>query len=283
MFRFQFFLRLLALLAVLMPTQGVAQSVPDVPVDAPLDIDPSSLSDEELLALLTQLERQRRVGPRQVGIFGIPSGFAPPKGLGFAAAALTNRRDRGRVGDWDASLALGFGLGDADTGIAIAPVIDITSVTPNHFGSSGKISVKLSRTLPMPDGWRGAAAIDLQNLVTWGDSNVLDRTWSLSASAIRLTRPDRRNPLMFSFGYGTGVSDRGTDNGFFAGLGAGLSEHYGVSLGWYGDEAIGAINLWPDFSENLQISLGIGDMTDRVSGRRLLLAVSVARSFRQRR
>lgn len=273
--------RFLALLSLVMWSQSaLAQALPEpatVTAAPPLPVDPSKLSDQELLDLLEQLEAQRRGVPRPVSLFGIPSGFGAPRGLGFAALSATNRRDRGRAGAWDASLAFGIGFGDADRGIGITPVIDITSVTPYHFGSSGKIGVKLSRNIDFGGGWRGAVGLDLHNLVTWGDSRVLDPGWSLAVSAIRTTASGM--PVLLSAGYGSEVSDRGTEPGGFAGIGLGLGPRSGVSLGWYGDEAIAGVNFWPQSKRNLQISAGIGDITDRVSGRRLLLTVSVAQSL----
>lgn len=263
----------------LAPGIATGQALPDIPIAITPDLDPSTLSDAELLDLLQRLEQGRAARPRPVGIFGIPSGFGVPRGVGFAALALTNRRDRARLGDWDASIALGFGLGDPDNGIGITPTIDITSVSPRHFGSSGKLGLSLSRSLPFGPRWRGSAALDLANLVTWGDSTVLDRDWNLAVSAVRPAGAGGDMPLMISLGYGSGVSDRGTTDGFFAGVGAGLSDSFGVSLGWFGDEAIAGVNVWPGAAKNLQISLGLGDITDRVSGRRFLLAVSIALPF----
>lgn len=273
-------LRAAALCAALAAGGAAAQSLPEPPKAAPgpapaLPVDPASLSDAELLDLLARLEAQRRAQPRRVGIFGIPSGFAAPHGLGFAALSLTNRRDRGRLGAWDASLAFGLGLGDATRGIGVTPVIDITSVTPYHFGTSGKIGVKLSRNVALGAGWQGAASVDLHNILTWGDSRVLDPGASLTLSALG-TVGRSGMPILLSAGYGSDISDRGTSPGGYAGLGVGLGPRLGASLGWYGDEAIAGVNFWPPGDRNMQISVGVGDITNRISGRRLLASVSIA-------
>ncbi len=270
---------LLALLSFILWTQAaLAQALPEpAPVaNAPaLPLDPSTLTDQELLDLLAQLEAMRSSGPRRVGLFGIPSAFAAPHGLAFAALSATNRRDRGRLGAWDASLAFGIGLGDATRGIGVTPVIDITSVTPYHFGSSGKIGVKFTRNLTFGRGWQGAVSLDLHNIVTWGDSRVLDPGASFALSAVGAIGKSGM-PVLLSAGYGSDISNRGTEAGGFAGIGLGLTPQTGVSLGWYGDEAIAGVNFWPNGKRNVQISLGIGDMTNRVSGRRLLATVSIA-------
>ena len=254
----------------------MAQSLPDAPPVLSGDIDPASLTDAELLDILRRIEAQRQ-RPGRVAIFGIPSGFGAPKGYGFVSAAATNRRDRGRLGAWDASLAFGVGLGNATTGVGITPIVDITSVSPYHFGESGKLGIRVSRALPSRGAWQMSVAVDANNLLTWGDSNVLDTEMSIAVSAIRPGDARGRYPVMLTLGYGTGVSGIGTAPDFFAGAGVGLRRNLGLSLGWYGDEAIAGASLWPHPDRNLLISFGIGDITNAVSGRRFLMAVSFAR------
>lgn len=274
---------LYAVVLCLLALPVLAQSVPRGPNAQNLaDLDPTTLSDAELLDLLNRYEAARRGLPQRVGVFGIPSGFGAPRGLGFVSGAVTNRRDRAQIGDWDASVVLGIGLGDARRGVAVTPVLDLTSVTPHHFGESGKLSLQFSRALRLGAGWQGAVALEVQNLATWGDSRVLDRNWSVALSGIRPADGLFGRPVMLSAGWGSGVSDRSTAPGVFAGAGIGLSHRVGLSLGWYGDEAIAGAMIWPDPDKNLQISVGIGDMTGAVSGRRLLLALTLAKPFGRR-
>jgi hypothetical protein len=258
-----------------------AQTRVPLPAEAPVSLpDLSQLSDGELLDLLARLERaRRRAGP--VSVFGIPSGFGVPHGVGFAALAATNRRDRGRTGDWDASLVLGAGFGDAETGVNITPLLDVTSVSPHHFGESGKFGLRLARHLPGARQWRLSTALDLDNLLTWGDSRVLSREWSVAVSGLRAPDDSFGAPVMVSLGYGSGVSQRGTEPGGFAGIGIGVSPSGSLGLGWYGDEAIAGGSFVIPRRENVQISLGFGDITNRVSGRRLLVAMSFSRPFRR--
>lgn len=275
--------KVLVVLLCLVGLPVLAQSVPRAPSEQNLaDIDPSKLTDAELLDLLERIEAARRGLPQRVGIFGIPSGFGAARGLGFASFAATNRRDRGLVGDWDASFVLGMGFGDAVSGVAVTPVIDVTSVTPHHFGESGKLSLQFSRAMPLARKWQGAVALEFQNLATWGDSRVLDRTWSVAVSGVRPADDVFGHPVMFSAGYGSGISDRSTEPGAFAGAGIGISNNFGLSLGWYGDEAIAGAMIWPDPENSLQLSVGIGDMTNNVSGRRLLMALTLVRPFGRR-
>ena len=96
----------------------------------------------------------------------------------------------------------------------------------------------------------------------------------------RLTDDAFGAPVMVSLGYGSGVAARGTDSGAFAGVGVGVSRYASVSLGWFGDEAIAGGSFLVPGRENLQISLGVGDITNRVSGRRVLVALSFSRQLR---
>jgi hypothetical protein len=264
-----------------LPCVTLAQILPDpapshLP-EAPPAIDPAKLSDAELLDLLAQIEARRAPPPWRVGLFGANTAFVLPRGYGFVAGAATNRRDRRFPGDWDASLALGAGFGDADLGVGVMPVIDVTSVSPHHFGSSGKIGVKFSRNLAFPGAWQAAVSLDLQNLLTWGDANVLDPGWSVAFSAVH---PGGGRPVLLTAGAGSAVAGRGSDEGLFGGIGVALAPRAAASLSWFGDEAIAGLILWPEISglwgRNLQLLAGVGDITDRVDGRRLLLGVSIA-------
>lgn len=269
-----------SLLSIFVASAVMAQTMPDPAVVTPMDqdgFDPAALSDAELLDLLAQIEARRAAPPWRVGLFGANTAFALPKGYGFVSAAATNRRDRRFRGDWDASLAFGFGFGDADHGVGVMPVIDITSVTPDHFGSSGKVGVKFSRNIDFAGAWQGAASLELQNLLTWGDSDVLDPGWTVAVSAVH---SGRGRPILLTAGLGSAVAERGTEDGVFGGIGMALTPRTAASLSWFGDEAIAGLILWPDmpgaWGKNMQILAGVGDITNRVDGRRLLLAVSIA-------
>jgi len=242
------------------------------------NFDPSKLSDDELLGLLRQMEARRK-RPYRTVIMGIPSGFGAPRGLGFASLAATNRRERGRAGAWDASFAFGFGLGDAQRWVGVTPVIEITSITPSHFGSSGRVGLQFSRRFALGTKWHGATALGLKNLLTWGDSSVLDHEWNVSASSVRPADENLGVPVLVSAGYGSGVSRFGSDPGYYAGLGLGLHQNYGLSMAWYGDEAIVGASIWPIRGKNLLINLGIGDTFNNVSGRRVLLSVTFGKRF----
>ena len=262
------------LLVSILPVPAPAQTETGSAFTPAPAIDPSTLSDQDLLTLLREIE-SRRNAPKRAFILGVPLAFGSARGQAFLAAAATNRRDRRRVGDWDASLVMGFGLGDARRGIGVTPVVEITSVSPFHFGSSGRVGLSFSRRFAPVGKWQSAASLGLQNLVTWGDSNILDPEWNVTFSSIRLADSSLRFPVLVSAGYGSAVRNFGSDPGFYGGVGIGLHKSFGVSLGWYGDEAIAGASLWVGRRKNLLINAGIGDILNNVTGRRLLLTAAL--------
>lgn len=240
-------------------------------LSAQTDIDPSAMSDAELMQALAALEAPAPSG--RVSIAGIPGGFGLPAGVGHVGLGVTDRRDRRRRGDWDGSIALALGFGDADRALGVTALVEITSVSAFHFGQSGKAGLSFHRNVPLGSEWRGAVALEARNLVRWGDSAVLEPEWGLAASAVR----SGTTPVMLSLGYGSAVSDFGLEPGWTAGIGLGLSDRMGVSLAWNGDEVIGGLNLWLDQPQGLSASLQFGDMLNQQDGRRLVLSVGLTR------
>ena len=220
-----------ALILCLFAAPVLGQGRTQVPVEAVSDPDLSQLSDAELLDLLGQLERERERYPLRVDVFGIPLGFGVAPGVGFVTLLATNRRDRVWSGDWDGSITLGMGLGDPENGIGVTPILDITSVTPYHFGQSGKFGLKFSRNIALGGQWLGGVAVDFDNLITWGDAKVLDPEVNVAVSALRGAGDGLPMPLLITAGYGSGVSLRSTEPGWFGGIGLGVTHSLAVGAG----------------------------------------------------
>jgi hypothetical protein len=235
--------------------------------------DPAELSDDDLLALLGELDRMLAPAPRVAG-YGIPSAFGAPHGLVFASVSGTNRSDR-RKDIVDGSMALGFGLGDARAALSVTPYLVITSVSPRDFGDSGTLGLSLHREFDAPFG-PAAFSVGFENLVRWGDSADLDPGAYVAASGLF----EVGLPVLATVGYGSGIADSGREPGAFAGVAVGLGPRLSASLAWAGDEAIAGVTLWPESTGRLQITVGAGDVTDEVDGRRLLFSVSFARQGR---
>lgn len=239
--------------------------------DEPLLV-PAELGDAALLDLRDQIAGElARSAP--VTVVGIRSGFGQAPGLLSFGGALTNLRDR-QFDDWDASLTLTYGFGDDRAGVGVTLTADITSVSPFHFGQSGKLNLALTRRFG-PEGvpWTGSVAIGAENLAPWGDSEALETDYFAAFSWHRqgsLETP----PLMVSLGYGTGVSGGGYEPGLFGGIGVGLGQNSAASLAWNGDEAIAALTIWPDWPAGSSLSIGVGDLTNTLDARRVIIGAS---------
>jgi hypothetical protein len=255
------------ILRISAPLVGLALAAAPAPAQSP---DLSALSDAELLALLGELDRILAPVPRVAG-YGVPSGFGAPHGLFFASVSGTNRSMR-RFDRVDGSLALGFGLGDARAGVSVTPVVVVTSVSPDDFGDSGTVGLSLHRELSAPFG-PASLAVGIDSLATWGDSAGLEPGAYVALSGLF----DVGRPVLATVGYGSGIADSGRSPGGFGGLAVSLGSRASLSLAWAGDEAIGGLTLWPEDSGRVQVSIGIGDLTDEVDGRRLLFSLSYAR------
>ena len=245
-------------------------------VPAMAQTDPASLSDADLLAALDQLDSLLAPSTR-LALYGIPSGYGAPHGLAFASLSGTNRRNRGRLGDWDGSLGFGIGLGDAERAVAVVPVVTITSVSAFHFGSSGTIGLSVHRAFDSPFG-PASLGLGADNLIRWGESSALEQGTYVAGSVLM----DWGVPVFGSLGYGNQISDLGRRPGVFGGLAIALGGASG-SLAWSGDEVIAGLTLWPEPSGRAQVSIGIGDLTHRVDGQRLLFSVSFAQDVFHRR
>lgn len=234
--------------------------------------DLSGLTDAALLAMLDQVD-QRLKQMRPVAIAGVPSGFAMPRGRLYAGLSLTNRRDR-RYDTWDGSLSFGAGFGDPVSRLGAVLSVDVTSLSPFHFGASGKVGVSLHRELDVRSAdWRLSLGLAGENLIRWGDSQVLSPEWTATATAL-WTPDDGPASVMVSAGLGSAIMRNSSKPGGFIGIGAGVSDTMALSLAWYGDEAIAALNYWPKLVKNTSITIGVGDLTNAVNGRRLILNLS---------
>ncbi|MBE3637280.1 hypothetical protein [Mangrovicoccus algicola] len=170
---------------------------------------------------------------KNVTLLGIPPATVAPDGLVFAAASWTDRRDGLHPQD-DASVAAGFGMGLGEGLVDLQFTANITSLE-DDFGDSGYLSVKASHRLA------GAAvptfvALGTDFLGAWGDAEDRDPGVTASLTMFPVLRLGAQAfPLMLTLGGGDAVSDFGEEEGLFAGIGIGLSESFGTSLAYNGD------------------------------------------------
>lgn len=213
--------------------------------------------------------------PPSVSTFGINSGFGLPGGSAFAAGALTDNRDRAGS-DADGSGAIGVGFGDARDSIGADVSIGIISVDPRDFGEDGNVNARIFRQLPgITAGGVSGVALGVSNGVRWGDAKDIDRNYFISGSTIVNLRPDSGyTPLMLTAGYGTAVKNIERDPAAFAGVGVGLTSRFSASVSWGGDEWMAGLGIRPFLGHNAQITLGVGDATNRLDGRRWIITGS---------
>lgn len=237
--------------------------------------DLSGLSDAELAALLARIDGALAAPPR-VATLGVASGFGLPRGAAVLSAAATDRRER-RAGrrDFDGSVAAALGLGTL-AGWQATAVLGLTSVTPSEFADSGTLGVQFSRGAEGQLGrGQSSVAVGFGNLLRWGDSRDLRPSAFVAASTVQPLGAEGGATVMATLGYGSAVAGQGRRPAAFAAAGVGLRGGVAASLGWAGDEVVGGVTFWPGASGRAQVSLGVGDVTNRLGGRRLLVSVSL--------
>ncbi|WP_412851422.1 hypothetical protein [Ectothiorhodospira shaposhnikovii] len=224
-----------------------------------------ALSEADFLAFLRTLVRDPLPQPQATN-FGVTTGFGLPHGAGFVAGVVTDKRERSRS-DTDASAALGLGLGDARNAVGLEVTLGIISTTPSQFAEDGNLNVKLHRILPgLTDQGISSVAVGANNVVRWGDAREVDVNRYVAGTTVlnvNTQDPARPIPVMLTAGYGTAVSNLGRDEDGFFGLGIGLTHYLAASASWAGDEWIAGINLRPFRALNAQVTLAMGDVTDR--------------------
>jgi hypothetical protein len=270
------------LLLVMMLLPGIYTYAPAVAAEAVLPGAwmEAAWTEAQFLGYLHTLVPPVPALPR-AATFGVTSGFGMPAGWVYLAGAATDKRERRTDGtrDWDGSAAAGAGFGDARTAVGIEWNLGITSTTLREFADSGNLNLRLHREVP---GWHAGSvssiALGLGNLLRWGDSAREKRNLTLSHST--LTQLEGRSgpsvPVLLTVGYGTAIRNLERDPAGFAGVGVGLHPALSVGLSWVGDEWMGGITVFPPVRKvDVQLTLGVGDLTERLPARRYLLVTSV--------
>jgi len=212
--------------------------------------------------------------PPNVSTFGINSGFGLPGGSMFAAGAITDVRDRVQGSSVDGSGAVGLGFGDASQSIGADLSVGILSVDPDDFGEDGNVSARVFRQLPgFGSSGISSVALGVANAANWGSAKNIDSNYFIAGSTIIDISPNASGylPLMLSAGYGTGVKNLERDPAGFFGAGIGFTSRFSASTSWSGDEVMVGLGIRPFLRYNSQITLGMGDVTNRLDGRRWII------------
>ena len=261
------------------PSLGAAEITPDLRVrgtDPALDLEAAprdtSVTGNEFVTSL-QAMTKLLLPPKSPVLLGIGSGVVAPHGTVFASVSgTTNRDDAGDVtDDLDGSVAFGFGLGDATETVGVQVTGVISGMDP--FGDSGSVSLKFSRALA-PTTFAG---VSFGNVAGWGVEEDEDvKTTAAITHFGDIWAQDTYFPYMLTVGYGTNVTDGGTEEGAILGAGIGLNEYMGLSISTNTEY----VNLGAGFRspglEGWNLSLTAVDAFDQEDRQALQVAVSYA-------
>lgn len=217
-----------------------------------------------------------------VTMSGIQSGTVAPGGLGFVSLNWSSRRDNGTSfassgGFWtrtDGSLALGFGLGDAETGVGLQVTANITSLT-DDFGDAGHWTLKAGTRLDRGGKVPLYLAVTADHLVGWGVSKRADESLDVTLTAFpkaQIGGVDRR--LMLTIGAGSHVRNNGQDPGLYAGVGMAVTDNWAVSAAWTGEDVTLATGFRLAAVPNMQFTVGVDDAFDQNDARRVSLELT---------
>lgn len=204
---------------------------------------------------------------KNLTLLSVPSATVAPHGMGFASLGLTSKRG-GTANNWDGSLALGLGLGDASQNLGVQLTANITSLRGN-FGDSGYFGIRVSRQLT--DGkaplFLGA---EINGLGTWGQARNVPESGNVMLTwfPVLETAGGRSYPLMFTAGYGSHRKNRLTDPAPFFGAGIGLTRNFGASMSWTGETLDIGASFSIDGVDFMNITTEVNDVTDRLGSRR---------------
>ncbi|EAR49651.1 hypothetical protein OG2516_17950 [Oceanicola granulosus HTCC2516] len=265
------------------PSLGPAEITTDVQVRGadptfPVEAEPrdAQVAGDEFVDSL-QAMTKLVLPPRSPVLLGIGSGVVAPHGTVFASVSGTTRRDSpdGASDDLnlDGSVALGFGLGDATETVGAQVTTVVSGLEP--FGDSGSVNLKFSRAL----GPSTFAGISFGNVLSWGaedDEGV--RTTVAVTHFQDIWTETNYYPVMFTAGYGTNVTDGGTEEGVILGAGVGLNEYIGVSASTNTEYVNLGIGLKSPNLEGWNMSFTAVDAFDQDDRQALQVAVSYSLS-----
>lgn len=217
---------------------------------------PQSVKD----ALLNQLKAPK--GAPGIA-FGSPVAFGAAWGDLYAGLGGNTLPDNS-ADDVDGSLALGFGLGDANKFVGLDTTIGIISLNEG-FGEDGNVSLKLHTLLPNSS----AFAIGLENTGRWGSAQttsssvyaVYSKLWSLNAGS-------RKMPFSTSIGVGSERfvdpgSDGNTDGvGVFGSVALQLHQQFSTILDWTGRDLNAGVSVVPFRTVPVTVTLGAINLTE---------------------
>ncbi len=200
--------------------------------------------------------------------FATPSAFGASWGDVFiGASAATAGKARTQP---DASISMGFGLGNARKLIGLELGYNIGSI--KSFGANGTFDIKANRIVYAKDNTQIAAAVGWKTFaqhVGGGETVRPSGVYGLvtSYSLLKPNDPVNKMPISFSLGAGGGDFRTGdTSTGVFAGVGVQVHPQVGVGMGWSGVGLNVGASFVPIPTIPLTINAVGADLTDTSQG-----------------
>lgn len=136
---------------------------------------------------------------------GSPSAFGANSGDVFAGASYINRSESlptNPNSKADASISLGFGLGDSEKLVGLETVFNIFSTTPSRFAENGGFDFKLHRYL----GDLTAIAVGWENPIKYGPdtAGTVSSVYGVLSKLFVLQPENPQNPMILSLSAGVG-------------------------------------------------------------------------------
>jgi len=209
--------------------------------------------------------------PKRPTLLGIQSATTAPGGTVFASVVGTTKRD-GIGPGVDGSAVLGLGFGDADTGLGMQAIANITSISP--FADSGSLGMKVSHRLAAFEvpTYLGVSA---DRLVNWGDASGLDPSYTLATTTFfDIASGGDTYPVMATIGYGSDTKNQNRDPGVFIGAGIGLTKNLGVSASWSGDQVHLGAAVVLDGLENVTLTAALDDAFNQLDRQAMSFSIS---------
>ena len=214
---------------------------------------------------------------------GIDSATTAPHGLGFVSISGSERTGVGAgTKRLNATVSMGVGIGSAEENISVQPTLTLTTI--DDLGAGGYAGLKFSRRIRSGNDpiYVGLA---FNRLGDWGDvdGDPLDKTRTISLTGFSsfITDDEGRSisdaekyPVMWTLGYGEGVKELGTEEGFQAGIGVGVYKNTAFGMSTNGDVLnAGFSHNLPDL-DDINLSFGFSDIFDNDDARSFYIAAS---------
>lgn len=217
-----------------------------------------------------------------VTMFGADTAFILPRGDMFVGATLSDPRGGISGNDMDGDMSFGAGFGNPIDAVGFEIDVNITGLDP--FLESGNLTLKASRALLLRPNHAVFGAVSASNLAPWGDDKLGTERWNATVSGMTQVQGGALiHPVMWTLGYGSDavLSTPGsslTEEGFFAGLGVGLTKSLGASVSGTENQ----LNLGLGFKvpgiEGVNVSYGLNDITDNMDRKQHMFTVSYSLS-----